>query len=142
VTIGPIHHVAVVVHSIEAALPRYRDLFGWSPEDEPRVFAAQRVRLCFLPTGPAPASRLELIEPIDEESGVARFLASRGEGLHHVCLESQDLPADLAALASAEARLIDATPRDGAHGRVAFIHPQTLNGVLWELLERAEEEPG
>jgi methylmalonyl-CoA/ethylmalonyl-CoA epimerase len=141
VNIGPIHHVAVVVRSIEATLPRYRDLFGWVPEDEPRVFAAQRVRLCFLPTGPAPSARLELIEPTDEESGVARFLASRGEGLHHVCLESEDLPADLAALASAEARLIDDGPREGAHGRVAFIHPQSLNGVLWELLERAEEEP-
>jgi methylmalonyl-CoA/ethylmalonyl-CoA epimerase len=68
-------------------------------------------------------------------------LASRGEGLHHVCLESDGLPADLAALASAEARLIDDAPREGAHGPVAFIHPQTLNGVLWELLERAEEEP-
>jgi methylmalonyl-CoA/ethylmalonyl-CoA epimerase len=141
VTIGPIHHVAVVVRSIEAALPGYRDLFGWVPEDEPRVFAAQRVRLCFLPTGPAPSARVELIEPIDEESGVARFLASRGEGLHHVCLESDGLPADLASLASAEARLIDDAPREGAHGQVAFIHPQTLNGVLWELLERAEEEP-
>jgi methylmalonyl-CoA/ethylmalonyl-CoA epimerase len=135
VTIGPIDHVAVVVRSIDEALPRYRALFGWQPSDEPRIFASQRVRLCFLPTGPAPAAKLELVEPIDDESGVARFLATRGEGLHHVCLSTDDLASDLAALAAAEAELIDTEPRPGAHGRVAFIHPQTLNGVLWELLE-------
>jgi len=134
VSIGPIHHVAVVVRSIDEALPRYRALFGWEPDAEPRVFASQRVRLCFLPTGPDPSARVELIEPIDEESGVARFLASRGEGLHHVCLRSDDLPGDLDRLAAVEAELIDRQPREGAHGEVAFIHPRTLNGVLWELL--------
>jgi len=139
-TIGPIDHVAIVVRSIDEALPRYRALFGWEPLDEPRVFAAQRVRLCFLPTGPEPAARVELVEPTDEESGVARFLAERGEGLHHVCLLSADLPADLAALAKAEAELIDREPRPGAHGRVAFIHPRSLNGVLWELLGPTEPE--
>jgi hypothetical protein len=70
---------------------------------------------------------------------VARFLASRGEGLHHVCLESDDLPGDLAALAAAEAELIDRGPRPGAHGQVAFVHPRTLNGVLWELLSSEED---
>ena len=139
-TVGPIDHVAVVVRSIDEALPRYRDLFGWLPEAEPRVFASQRVRLCFLPTGPDPAPRIELIEPIDDESGVARFLASRGEGLHHVCLRTDDLPAELERLATAEAELIDREPRPGAHGEVAFIHPRTLNGVLWELIAAAPEE--
>jgi methylmalonyl-CoA/ethylmalonyl-CoA epimerase len=138
--LGPIHHVAVVVHSIADALPRYRALFGWVPEEEPRIFASQAVRLCFLATGASPAARLELIEPIDEVSGVARFLAARGEGLHHVCLRSRDLPSDLERLAAAEAEMIDQTPRPGAHGRVAFIHPHTLSGVLWELLERPLEE--
>jgi methylmalonyl-CoA/ethylmalonyl-CoA epimerase len=137
VTIGPIDHVAVVVRSIEASLPRYRALFGWEPEAEPRIFASQHVRLCFLPSGPPPAAKLELVEPIDEESGTARFLATRGEGLHHVCLLSDDLPSELEALAAAEAELIDREPRPGAHGAVAFIHPRTLNGVLWELLNPA-----
>jgi methylmalonyl-CoA/ethylmalonyl-CoA epimerase len=135
VSLGPIHHVAVVVRSIEASLPRYRGLFGLDPEDEPMIFAPQRVRLCFLPTGPAPAARIELVEPIDDESGVARFLAARGEGLHHVCFATDDLPASLEALAAAEAELIDREPRQGAHGTVAFVHPRTLDGVLWELLE-------
>lgn len=133
-TIGPIDHVAVVVRSIDEALPRYRALFGWQPIDEPRIFALQRVRLCFLPSGLEPAAKLELIEPIDEESGVARFLATRGEGLHHVCVRSDDLAGDLEALAAAEAELIDEEPRPGAHGQVAFVHPRTLSGVLWELL--------
>ena len=134
-SIGPIHHVAVVVRSIDEALPRYRALFGLEPEAGPMVFASQRVRLCFVPTGPEPAARIELVEPIDAESGVARFLAERGEGLHHVCLATDDLPASLATLAAAEAELIDREPRPGAHGTVAFVHPRTLNGVLWELLE-------
>ena len=133
--IGPIHHIAIVVRSIEASLPRYRELFGLGPEADPIVFAAQRVRLCFLPTGPEPAARIELVEPIDDESGVARFLAARGEGVHHLCFLTDDLPLELAHLAAREAELIDAESRPGAHGAVAFIHPRTLNGVLWELLE-------
>lgn len=134
--IGPIHHVAIVVRSIDEALPRYRSLFGLDPEAEPMTFEPQRVRLCFLPTGPEPAARLELVEPIDDQSGVSRYLASHGEGVHHVCFLTDDLPASLEALAAAEAELIDREPRLGAHGTVAFVHPRTLNGVLWELLER------
>jgi methylmalonyl-CoA/ethylmalonyl-CoA epimerase len=137
--IGPIHHVAIVVRSIEASLPRYRDLFNLTPEEDPMVFASQRVRLCFLPTGPDPAARIELVEPIDAESGVARFLGDRGEGVHHVCFVTDDLPATLEALAAAEAELVDAEPRQGAHGTVAFVHPRTLNGVLWELMEPADQ---
>lgn len=134
-TIGPIHHVAIVVRSIEASLPRYWDLFGLVPEAPPADFAPQRVRLCFLPSGPDPAVRIELVEPLDDESGVARFLAVRGEGLHHVCFLTDDLPASLEELAAHEAELIDREPRAGAHGSVAFVHPRTLDGVLWELLE-------
>lgn len=133
--LGPIHHVAIVVRSIEASLPRYLALFGLGPEAEPMIFAAQRVRLCFLPTGPEPAARIELVEPIDDESGVARFLAARGEGVHHLCFATDDLPRELEHLAVQEAELIDREPRQGAHGTVAFVHPRTLNGVLWELLE-------
>jgi methylmalonyl-CoA epimerase len=138
-SIGPVHHIAVVVRSIEEALPRYAALFGWRPEAAPFTFESQRVRLCFLATGEPPAARIELVQPVDGESGVARFLAARGEGLHHVCLATDDLPADLAALAAAEAELIDREPRAGSHGEVAFIHPRTLNGVLWELLSPVED---
>lgn len=133
--LGPIHHVAIIVRSIDDALPRYRSLFGLEPEADPTIFASQAVRLCFLPTGPDPSARIELVEPIDRDSGVARFLAAHGEGVHHLCLATQDLPATLEALAAAEADLIDREPRPGAHGTVAFVHPRTLNGVLWELLQ-------
>ncbi|HET6650866.1 MAG TPA: VOC family protein [Candidatus Limnocylindria bacterium] len=135
-SIGPIHHVAVVVRSIDESLPRYRSLFGLGPEAPPATFEAQGVRLCFLPTGPDPAARLELVEPIDDQSGVARFLEARGEGVHHICFTTDDLPVALEALAAREAELIDRQPRPGAHGPIAFVHPRTLNGVLWELLER------
>ena len=140
VGLGPIHHVAIIVRSIQEALPRYRDLFGLSPEADPFVFSPQGVRICFLPTGPEPAARIELIEPIDETSGVARFLGARGEGLHHVCFLTDDLPRDLERLAGLEAEMIDRAPRPGAHGTVGFIHPRTLSGVLWELLEVDQPE--
>lgn len=144
--IGPIHHVAVVVRSIRDSLPRYRELLGLEADADPVVFEPQGVRLCFLPTGPDPAARIELIEPTDPDGGVGRFLASRGEGLHHVCLLTDDLPGELDRLAAREAELIDREPRPGAHGRVAFVHPRTLNGVLWELmaarpLDDQDEQP-
>jgi methylmalonyl-CoA epimerase len=138
--IGPIHHIAIVVRSIDASLPRYRELLGLESEARPVVFASQGVRLCFLPTGPDPAARIELVEPIDDASGIARFLAVRGEGVHHVCLVADDLPSELDRLAAHEAELIDLEPRAGAHGEIAFIHPRTLNGVLWELLQVDQSE--
>jgi methylmalonyl-CoA/ethylmalonyl-CoA epimerase len=133
--IGVIDHVAIVVRSIERSLPRYAELFGLRPDEAVIELPAQRARVLFLPTGAAPAARLELIEPTDGESGVARFLATRGEGLHHVCFRSADLPADLRRLAAAEAEMIDVAPRPGAHGTVAFVHPRALSGVLWELTQ-------
>jgi methylmalonyl-CoA epimerase len=131
-----IDHVAIVVRSIEESLPRYRELFGLDA-DAIVTMSTQRVRLCFLRL-PAGGAGLELIEPMDGGSGVARFLASRGEGLHHVCFRTDDLPRDLALLLAHEAELVDRAPREGAHGQVAFIHPRTLNAVLWELLERPQ----
>ena len=137
--LGPIDHVAVVVRSIEASMPRYRELFGLEPIERPIEVPGQAVRVVFLAAGPDASARIELIEPTDDASGVARFLAAHGEGLHHLCLRSGNLRQDLAALAAAEAELIDAQPRPGAHGSVAFIHPRTLNGVLWELVATQEE---
>ena len=122
--IGPIHHIAIVVRSIDAALPRYRELLGLLPEAVPVTFESQRVRLCFLPTGPDPAARIELVEPIDEESGVARFLAARGEGVHHVCLVTDDLPAEIERLAASRSR----ADRPGAACRSPWrgrLHPPT-----------------
>jgi methylmalonyl-CoA epimerase len=132
--VGSIDHVAIVVRSIEQALPRYRELFGLEPGPIHEV-EAQGVRLCFLPSGGSGSARLELIEPTDVDSGVARFLEARGEGLHHVCLRSAAIRDALGHLAACGAELIDREPRQGAEGTVAFIHPRALNGVLWELLQ-------
>ena len=119
-------------------MPRYRELFGLEPIEQPIEVPNQAVRVVFLAAGPETSAMIELIQPTDDASGVARFLASHGEGLHHVCLRSADLRRDLTALAAAEAELVDAEPRAGAHGSVAFIHPRTLNGVLWELVASQE----
>ncbi len=131
-TIGPIHHVAIVVRSIEEALPRYAELFGLTPEGEPFLFASQRVRLCFLPTGPEPAAHVELVEPTDDESGVARFLAARGEGLHHVCFQTDDVAKELEETKAKGIRVIDQSPRRGLAGMICFLHPAASTGVLVE----------
>ena len=133
--VGPIDHVALVVRSLELVLPRFAAWFGLEPDAPPRVITAQGVRLCFLPSGPSPAARLELVEPVDPQTGVARFLAARGEGLHHVCFRTPDIAEELSWLSGAGAELVDDVPRAGADGRVAFVHPRALAGVLWELLE-------
>lgn len=131
--VGPIDHVAIVVRSLADSLPRYRALFGIDAASAPTELPRQGVRLCFLAIAGGEA-RIELLEPTDATGGVARFLAARGEGLHHVCFRSDDVARDLDALLVREAELIDREPREGAEGDVAFIHPRTLNGVLWELL--------
>jgi methylmalonyl-CoA epimerase len=80
-------------------------------------------------------SKIELVQPTDDTTGVARFLASRGEGFHHVCFEVPDLVVKLADLAAAGVQLIDEVPRQGAEGPVAFLHPSSCRGVLVELIE-------
>ncbi len=127
-----IHHVAIVVNNIETALRVYRDALGL-PLSHVETIPEQDVKVAFLPTGD---SEIELLEPINPDSGVAKFLAKRGEGVHHICLEVDDLEATLAELAARGTELIDRVPRRGAYGRVAFIHPKGAHGVLIELLER------
>jgi len=128
---GRIHHVAVVVTSIEAALPMYRDLLGL-PLQTIMDIESDHVRIAFLGVG---ESRVELVEPTDDTTGVARFLANKGEGFHHVCLEVANLTEDLTRLGIEGVELIDAAPRRGAEGPVAFLHPRSCHGVLVELIE-------
>lgn len=130
---GELHHVAVVVASIEAALPLYRDLLGLLPGPIHEL-PDQRVRAMFLGTG---STRIELIEPLDATSGVATFLAARGRpALHHLCFVADDLPRTLRDLAAAGVELVDRVPRAGVHGDVAFLHPRAGDGVLIELIDR------
>lgn len=133
-TAGSVHHVAIVVPSIAAALPFYRDTLRFAP-GAPHDVPDQRVRAVFLEAGGA---LLELVEPLDETSSVARFLAARGRPtLHHVCFVVDDLAGTLRRLAADGVELIDSVPRVGVAGEVAFLHPRAADGVLVELIDRA-----
>jgi methylmalonyl-CoA/ethylmalonyl-CoA epimerase len=129
--IGRIHHVAVVVESIEPALGLWRDMLGLELETVMDI-ASDKVRIAFLGVG---ESKIELVQPTDDTTGVARFLASKGEGFHHVCFEVGNLAEALIRLELDGLELIDTVPRRGAEGPVAFIHPRSCNGVLVELIE-------
>ena len=133
--LGKVHHVGIVVRDADAALGFYRDALGL-PVNVDRVIDDQGVRGVLLPVGDA---EIELLEPVREGTGVARFLESRGEGLHHVCLESDDCAADLRAAAAAGAQLIDETPRPGLAGMIGFLHPKSNHGVLIEYATPAGE---
>ena len=131
-TIRRVDHIAVVVENLDAALATYRDALGMTVS-RIETIPEQDVKIGFLPSGD---SEIELLEPINPESGIARYLAKRGEGLHHVCLEVDDIQQTLADLKARGVQLIRDTPQQGAHGKVAFIHPKGASGVLIELLER------
>jgi len=131
-SIKKIDHIAIVVENLDRALGVYRDALGMTVTGV-REMPEQDVKMAFLPTGD---SEIELLEPLSAESGIGRYLAKRGEGLHHVCLEVDDIEATLADLKAKGAQLIDETPKQGAYGRIAFIHPKGAHGVLIELVER------
>jgi methylmalonyl-CoA epimerase len=133
--IKKIDHIAIVVRSIEEALQVYEGAMGIELTEVEEV-PEQAVRVAFLPVG---ESKLELVEPLTMDSGVAKFLEKRGEGMHHICLEVEDIEAALQALAAKGVRLIDEQPRQGAHGRVAFLHPKSAHGVLIELIEKPRQ---
>ena len=129
--LGRVHHVAVVVASLDAALTFWRDTLGLEL-DVVEDMAQDRVRIAFLPVG---ESKIELVEPTDDTTGVGRFLAKSGEGFHHVCFEVANLAETLLRLEIDGVELIDTAPRKGAEGPVAFLHPRSCHGVLVELIE-------
>jgi methylmalonyl-CoA/ethylmalonyl-CoA epimerase len=133
VTAYRIDHLGVAVSSIDAALGIYRAL-GLEEARREEV-AAQKVVAAFLSVG---ESRIELLEPTSEDSPVAKFLAKRGEGIHHVCFAVENIEAVLTDLAARGFRLVDSIPVAGADGkRVAFLHPEAGHGVLIELTQEA-----
>lgn len=129
--LGKVHHVALVVESIEDALGLWQTMLGLELETVMDI-ATDRVRIAFLAVG---ESKVELVQPTDDTTGVARFLASKGEGFHHVCFEVANLAETLIRLELDGLELIDTVPRRGAEGPVAFIHPRSCHGVLVELIE-------
>lgn len=125
-----IAHIGVAVESIDAALPFYRDILGLVPTAPEEKDGARIVSLHFGP------SDVELLEPVSAESPIAKFLAKRGPGIHHVCYRVPDLDAALAAARAAGYQLVDERPRIGAHGhRIAFLHPKSTAGILLELTD-------
>ena len=131
-----IDHVAIIVRNIEQALVFYRDTLGIEPSEIKDV-PTEQVRIAFLPMGGPGGSEIELIEPTTPNSSLTKFLEKRGEGLHHICLEVEDIDASLAEMQEKGTRVLDNQPRIAAEGRAIFLHPKGTNGVLLELLERA-----
>ncbi len=125
-----IHHTGMVVRSLQDAYAFYRDALSLRLVKE-AVMEDQGVKAALFDIG---NSFIELLEPIDPDFGIARFLETRGEGLHHVCLEVADINASLADLKAKNVELIDEEPREGLTGDIAFIHPRGLHGVLVELV--------
>ena len=127
--IASIHHVGIAVKRLSEAYRLYRDVLGLPLIKEAEI-ADQGVRAALLAAGD---SEVELLEPLGPDSGLARFVAKHGEGLHHVCFQSADVAADLGALKEKGAELIDAVPRPGLAGMIGFLHPRACAGVLVEL---------
>lgn len=128
-----IDHIGIAVGDLEASLAFFRDALGLELE-APEEIASRRVRAHFVPAGEA---MLELLEATADDSPIAKYVAKRGPGLHHVALRVDDIVAALAELKGKGVRLIDETPRPGAHNSlVAFIHPSSTHGVLVELKQK------
>ncbi len=130
-TINHIDHVGVAVKDIRAALEFFQRVFG-VPPSEVAELAGQGVRATLIQVG---QTRLELLEPLSENSAVGRFIARRGEGLPHLAFNVGDLPGKLRILEAQGLELVDRQPREGLSGSVAFIHPRSVFGVLTELVE-------
>jgi len=129
-----IDHIGIAVESIDSCIGFYRDLLGLEHAGSD-VVAEQKVRIAFLSIG---ESRIELLEPTSPESPIAGFLEKRGSGLHHIAIRVDNIEEALARHKEAGARLIDESPRIGAHGtKIAFVHPKSSGGVLLELCQES-----
>jgi methylmalonyl-CoA epimerase len=129
--IRKIDHIGIAVRSVEEALKVHRDLLGLEFR---KVTEHDGMRIAFLMAGDV---EIELLEPTRPETPIARFLEKRGEGIHHLCFEVEDIEAEIEAYRRKGARLVDETPRTGASGeRIAFVHPKSTGSVLVELIEK------
>lgn len=130
--IKKIDHVAVVVDNMDGSLTFWRDALGLQMT-ELRDVPAEKSRIAFLPAGEA---EVELVQPTSDDSGIAKYLAKRGPGMHHICLEVDDIEGMLVRLKTSGIHLINEEPRLSADGkRYAFVHPDSTGGVLVELYQ-------
>lgn len=131
--IKKVDHVAIAVKNLDEALELYEKLFG-AKASKIETLPQQGVKAALLPM--AEGGEIELLEPIDPQSGVAKFLESRGEGIHHICLEVENVDQELCTLADKGVQLIDKQGRNGLAGKVGFLHPKSTKGVLIELAQK------
>ncbi|HEY4491981.1 MAG TPA: methylmalonyl-CoA epimerase [Acidobacteriota bacterium] len=133
--IQDIHHIAIVVRNIEEKLPLYTNILGFRLthiEEVPHMF----VRIAMLESDRG-STRIELVQPMAQDTGVARYLQKKGEAIHHLCFLVDDLAGELSRLKEQGIRLIDETPKKGETGSlVAFLHPESCHGVLIELKQK------
>lgn len=130
--VNQINHVAVVVDDMEKALAFWRDALGMDLH-ELRDVPAEKSQVAFLPLS---GSEVELVRPTTDDSGIAKYLAKRGPGMHHICLEVDDIDGMMTQLKTKGIRLINEEPRTAADGkRYAFVHPESTSGVLVELYQ-------
>lgn len=130
--IKKIDHVSVVVKNLDEGLKAYENLLGIKPSHVETV-PDQGIKAAMLVLGDV---EIELIEPISADSGVAKFLEKKGEGVHHICFEVDDVDKELQSLAARGVDLIDKQGRKGLAGKIGFIHPRSANGVLVELAQK------
>ena len=131
---GPIDHIGIAVRDIDASCATYQDLLGAELSGREKL-PGQGVEVAFLRL--PGHTRVELVSPLGDDGAVAEFLAKRGEGIHHICVQVEDIEAALAELAEHGVAVVDEVPRAGAEGsRIAFLHPAALGGVLLELKEK------
>jgi methylmalonyl-CoA/ethylmalonyl-CoA epimerase len=129
--IDKIHHVGVVLPDADDALGFFRDIMGLEVTED-RTIEEQGVRGVLLGVG---ENEIELLQPTRDDTGVARYLASKGPTLHHICFRTDDIRGELTRLKAAGVELVDQEPRDGLAGEIAFIHPKSAHGVLIELAQ-------
>ncbi|NOX90854.1 MAG: methylmalonyl-CoA epimerase [Calditrichaeota bacterium] len=135
--IQQINHIGIAVRSLEERIPFYRDVLGLKYLGTEEV-EEQKVRVAMFRVGEV---KIELLEPTEESSPIAGFLEKRGEGIHHIAFQSDNLENQLSDLKNKGIRLIDEYPREGAHGtKIAFIHPKSSGKVLTELCQSGRKE--
>ena len=128
-----LNHVCLAVNDIEETLDFYQETFGID-RPEVKYLEDQAVLAALVSIG---GSQLEFIQPTDPASGVANFINNRGEGMHHICFEVENLSEKLKIFSGAGVKLIDQMPRDGLSGQIAFIHPKATRGVLVEVVDKS-----
>ncbi|MEE8471276.1 MAG: methylmalonyl-CoA epimerase [Dehalococcoidia bacterium] len=130
--IRKVDHVAIAVKNLDEGLKTYENLLGIKPSHV-EIIADQGIKAATIVLGDM---EIELIEPTDPDSGVGKFLEKKGEGIHHICFEVDDVDKELESLAAKGVELIDKQGRKGLAGKIGFVHPRSANGVLVELAQK------